>query len=88
MPLPRPPCGTNGGYHAHHRRDEEACEDCTEAHRLYELERRRSHGVPARTEPLCGTDAGYHRHRRAEPPTEPCDACRAAHAATSAEGRR
>lgn len=25
-------CGTNGGYHAHHRRDEEPCDACKDAH--------------------------------------------------------
>ncbi len=28
-------CGTNGGYHAHRRRREEACTPCLLAHRLF-----------------------------------------------------
>jgi hypothetical protein len=34
----------------------------------------------------CGTPAGYHRHRRDD--QDPCEACRAAHSASSSAGAR
>ena len=56
--------------------------------RAEERARREAAGLPARRPPIkgpaeCGTDAGYSRHVRGGktfPKTEPCDACRAAHA--------
>jgi hypothetical protein len=32
----RPACGTEGGYKAHTRRSEAACQPCRDAHRIYQ----------------------------------------------------
>ena len=37
---PRPPCGTKGGYTAHRRRNEPACQPCTDANTEYYRQRR------------------------------------------------
>lgn len=36
----RPPCGTYGGYQAHHRRNEPACDPCLKANAAYHANRR------------------------------------------------
>lgn len=72
----RDTCGTWPGYLIHMRGREKACEACAEASRARSRKRRRPTAK-------CGTDSGYYRHIRGsktEPKTEPCDACRKAHA--------
>lgn len=63
--------GTYGGYQAHKRRGEDACDECKAANTQYRRNAR---------EAVCGTDSGYFRHRRKlnEPP---CYECTRAHAA-------
>ncbi|MEO5317621.1 hypothetical protein PV761_03370 [Arthrobacter sp. CC3] len=45
-------CGTNAGYHQHHRRREEKCEPCKQAHRDYDTAyrvRRKAAGLTRKT---------------------------------------
>lgn len=85
VPRQRPKCGTNGGYLAHRRRGEEACEPCKTAHAELAGNTREAAGSKRRPPPRHGTRAGYERERRAHRKggPAPCEACTAANSVRS-----
>lgn len=73
-------CGTYRGFKRHVAADEDPCDDCRQARRVYNTrmtrERRRRNGAKPRRRPRCGTLSGRTAHfGRGE---SPCPACRAA----------
>ena len=92
----RPPCGTNSGYHAHHRRQEQPCEECRAAHAQMVRERHQRRVEERQWRPV---DTWEVEHplatgREVQPcgtqaayrrhfrhRTPPCEPCRKAHAA-------
>ena len=65
-------CGTRSGYVTHRRNNEQACEECADANREYQLDYKHRHGQRTR-DIACGTHAGYRAHgRRNEPACQPC----------------
>lgn len=81
-PLPKPiNHGTNGGYLAHLRRGQEACDDCRTAHTASRAARKRAQAESKQIGPIGrprqpikhGTYGGYRQHlRRGEKPCEDC----------------
>ena len=70
-------CGKASGYKQHHRRGEEACRACKDAHNADRRKRRESSESRGQiTYPECGTAAGYQRHRAGK--NRVCDVCKEA----------
>jgi hypothetical protein len=68
-------CGTNAGFHQHHRHAQTKCGPCKQAHRDYDAAYRAK--VKAKKEALsrCGTANGYKRHQKlGETACKPCRA--------------
>jgi hypothetical protein len=40
MPFEQGKCGTNAGYHQHHRHEQKPCLECKDAHKAYDAEYR------------------------------------------------
>jgi hypothetical protein len=91
MPWPPAVCGTNGGYLAHRRRGEEACDPCKRAHAQTEAAARERRGAtPRKLGPAHGTRAAYERECRrwkAGLGPEPCEKCKAANRKRTTERR-
>lgn len=76
--------GTNAGYYRHQRARTVPCDDCLDAHRVYN-QRHRTAGPKKRYRRAeHGTESGYHAHRRRYNGWDQlaCDDCLAAHRAS------
>lgn len=75
-PTSRPQCNSDNGYRIHLKVGERACLDCTEAHRVANVEWRERTGRARPPLKPCGTRAAYKRHLRWR--EKPCWRCRLA----------